>query len=155
HPVRGGHGEAGTPLVQHPRVQVTEWHRDDEPGRAQVQREAEHPAERHASRPSVHPSMLRAGRRLRVSSYPCPSLLGMTVDAVAGLVPAEVPEDGRPALPSLSPSRAADFKTCPLLYRFRTIDRLPERPSIDQARGTLVHAVLERLFDLPPGERTP
>src|SRR5947199_5345468 len=56
--------------------------------------------------------------------------------------------------PSLSPSRAADFKTCPLLYRFRTIDRLPERPSVDMARGTLVHAVLERLFDLPAGERT-
>src|ERR671933_2675328 len=61
----------------------------------------------------------------------------------------------RPALPSLAPSRAADFKTCPLLYRFRTIDRLPERPSPDQARGTLVHAVLERLFDLPAAERTP
>src|SRR4051812_49684298 len=57
--------------------------------------------------------------------------------------------------PSLSPSRAADFKTCPLLYRFRSIDRLPEQPSADQLRGTLVHAVLERLFDLPAGERTP
>ena len=57
--------------------------------------------------------------------------------------------------PSLSPSRAADFKTCPLLFRFRTIDRLPEQPSADQARGTLVHAVLERLFDLPAAERTP
>jgi putative RecB family exonuclease len=60
-----------------------------------------------------------------------------------------------PALPSLSPSRAADFKICPLLYRFRTIDRLPEIPTHDQARGTLVHAVLERLFDLPALERTP
>jgi putative RecB family exonuclease len=59
-----------------------------------------------------------------------------------------------PHRPSLSPSRAADFKTCPLLYRFRTIDRLPEQPSFDQARGTLVHAVLERLFDLPAAERT-
>ncbi|MFU8871473.1 PD-(D/E)XK nuclease family protein [Micromonospora sp. SL4-19] len=56
---------------------------------------------------------------------------------------------------SLSPSRAADFKTCPLLYRFRSIDRLPERPTVEQARGTLVHAVLERLFDLPAGARTP
>src|SRR3954464_1228075 len=56
--------------------------------------------------------------------------------------------------PSLSPSRAADFKTCPLLYRFRTIDRIPEQPTADQARGTLVHAVLERLFDLPAAERT-
>lgn len=57
--------------------------------------------------------------------------------------------------PTLSPSRAADFKTCPLLYRFRSIDRLPERPTVDQARGTLVHAVLERLFDLPAARRTP
>src|SRR5690348_3697343 len=60
-----------------------------------------------------------------------------------------------PRRPSLSPSRAADFKTCPLLYRFRSIDRLPEQPTPDQARGTLVHAVLEKLFDLPAEERTP
>ncbi|MFG2102893.1 RecB family exonuclease [Micromonospora echinaurantiaca] len=66
--------------------------------------------------------------------------------------PAEVPAAVRA---SLSPSRAADFKTCPLLYRFRSIDRLPERPTVEQARGTLVHAVLERLFDLPAGGRTP
>ncbi|MEU8228754.1 PD-(D/E)XK nuclease family protein [Actinoplanes sp. NPDC048967] len=57
--------------------------------------------------------------------------------------------------PSLSPSRAADFKTCPLLFRFRTIDRLPEKPTPDQVRGTLVHAVLESLFDMPAAERTP
>ena len=57
--------------------------------------------------------------------------------------------------PSLSPSRAADFMTCPLLFRFRTIDRLPEPPSAAATRGTLVHAVLERLFDLPAAERTP
>ncbi|WP_084265756.1 RecB family exonuclease [Actinomadura macra] len=55
---------------------------------------------------------------------------------------------------SLSPSRAGDFMTCPLLYRFRVIDKLPERPSAAAARGTLVHAVLERLFDLPTGGRT-
>ena len=57
--------------------------------------------------------------------------------------------------PSLSPSRAADFMTCPLLFRFRTIDRLPEPPSHAATRGTLVHAVLERLFDLPAVQRTP
>jgi putative RecB family exonuclease len=56
---------------------------------------------------------------------------------------------------SLSPSRAADFMTCPLLYRFRVIDRLPEAPSPAMARGTLVHAVLERLFDEPPVGRSP
>ena len=60
-----------------------------------------------------------------------------------------------PRRPSLSPSRAADFKTCPLLYRFRTIDRLPERKSLAAVRGTLVHAVLERLYDLPAARRTP
>ncbi|WP_228471580.1 RecB family exonuclease, partial [Streptomyces alkaliphilus] len=54
---------------------------------------------------------------------------------------------------SLSPSRAADFMRCPLLYRFRVIDRLPERPSAAATRGTVVHAVLERVFDAPAGER--
>lgn len=44
---------------------------------------------------------------------------------------------------------------CPMLYRFRVIDRLPEPPSPAAARGTLVHAVLERVFDLPSVERTP
>lgn len=56
---------------------------------------------------------------------------------------------------ALSPSRASDFKQCPLLYRFRVVDRLPEPPSAAAARGTLVHAVLERLFDLPAEQRTP
>jgi putative RecB family exonuclease len=74
----------------------------------------------------------------------------MTTEAVV----TEGVEAEGPVYPTLSPSRAADFKTCPLLYRFRTIDRLPERPSADQLRGTLVHAVLERLFDLPAADRT-
>ncbi|MGH3821524.1 MAG: RecB family exonuclease [Pseudonocardiaceae bacterium] len=55
--------------------------------------------------------------------------------------------------PALSPSRAADFKQCPLLYRFRVVDRLPETPSRLQVRGTVVHAALERLFALPPDRR--
>ncbi|MGH3935651.1 MAG: RecB family exonuclease [Pseudonocardiaceae bacterium] len=57
--------------------------------------------------------------------------------------------------PALSPSRAADFKQCPLLYRFRAVDRLPETPSRVQVRGTVVHAVLERLFALTPDQRAP
>ncbi len=59
-----------------------------------------------------------------------------------------------PRRAALSPSRINDFKQCPLLFRFRSVDRLPERPSSAAARGTLVHAVLERLFDLPRAERT-
>jgi putative RecB family exonuclease len=72
--------------------------------------------------------------------------------------PAELrstPVDGDRVLGALSPSRASDFMTCPLMYRFRTIDRLPEEPSPDALRGTLVHKVLEDLFDLPSGDRTP
>ncbi len=72
--------------------------------------------------------------------------------------PAQVrstPVDGVDVLGAISPSRAGDFLTCPLLYRFRTIDRLPEPPSPDAARGTVVHKVLENLFDLPALERTP
>ena len=90
----------------------------------------------------------------------------MTVDSVelpAAVDPAaKDPADGTPATlvdsrlrASLSPSRAGDFKTCPLLYRLRSIDRIPEPATADQARGTLVHAVLERLFDLDAAERTP
>jgi putative RecB family exonuclease len=55
---------------------------------------------------------------------------------------------------SLSPSRALDFQSCPLLYRFRVIDRLPEPPSPAAVRGTLVHSVLEALYDLPAERRT-
>jgi putative RecB family exonuclease len=45
--------------------------------------------------------------------------------------------------------------TCPLMFRFRTIDRLPETSSVDAVRGTVVHKVLEDLFDLPALQRTP
>ena len=66
------------------------------------------------------------------------------------------PADAGPSvLGSLSPSRASDFRTCPLMYRLRTVDRLPEVPSADALRGTVVHKVLEDLFDLPAAHRTP
>src|SRR5438445_7385363 len=57
--------------------------------------------------------------------------------------------------PALSPSRASDFKQCPLLYRFRAIDRLPEPSSTAQVRGSVVHAALEQLYALPAAERGP
>ncbi|WP_280456712.1 RecB family exonuclease [Nocardia carnea] len=61
----------------------------------------------------------------------------------------------RPARPALSPSRAADFKQCPLKYRLRAIDRIPEPPTRQAVRGTVVHAVLEDLYALPAAEREP
>lgn len=77
------------------------------------------------------------------------------LDSPAAAAPGTPGPDG-PAVPigSLSPSRAADFKACPLMYRLRTIDRLPEPPSSAATRGTMVHAVLESLFDQPAAERT-
>jgi putative RecB family exonuclease len=80
-------------------------------------------------------------------------------DAEAAEKPVRVrtgtPVDGVEVLGALSPSRAADFRSCPLLYRFRTIDRLPEPASPAAVRGTVVHRVLEQLFDLPSPARTP
>lgn len=67
-------------------------------------------------------------------------------------VPTQPIERRRPAL---SPSRASDFKQCPLLYRLRAIDRLPEPPSTAQLRGSVVHAALEQLYALPADERVP
>lgn len=55
---------------------------------------------------------------------------------------------------ALSPSRASDYKQCPLLYRFRAIDRLPEPKTEAQVKGTLVHAVLEHTHQAPRDERT-
>lgn len=85
-------------------------------------------------------------------------------DRAAGPEPTESPlpdgdappsaEESKP-LANLSPSRASDFKTCPQLYKFRHVDKLPSIPTPAQARGTAVHLALERLFLLPAAERHP
>lgn len=77
-----------------------------------------------------------------------------TAGIVATDTEAPAPAERR-SVPGLSPSRANDFLQCPLLFRLRVVDRLPEPASPAAARGTLVHAVLERLYDLPAGQRTP
>lgn len=83
----------------------------------------------------------------------------MTAVELAGILaetsdPAQSSEREQARPWALSPSRAGDFMTCPLLYRLRVIDRLPEPSSPVTTRGTLVHGVLERLFDSPAPERT-
>ena len=61
----------------------------------------------------------------------------------------------RPPRPlALSASRASDYRRCPLLYRLRAIDRIPEPSTIAQVKGTLVHAVLEDLHRQDRAERT-
>jgi putative RecB family exonuclease len=54
----------------------------------------------------------------------------------------------------LSPSRVNDFSNCPLLYKCRIIDQIPESPNLDAERGTLVHTVLHDLFESPAHQRT-
>ena len=63
------------------------------------------------------------------------------------------PEVAKPKI-SLSPTRANDFQSCPLAYRYKTIDKFPEPKTSAPVRGTLVHSVLEKLFDKAPAQRT-
>lgn len=71
------------------------------------------------------------------------------------MIPIVTVELDQPRLETLSPSRAGDFKTCPQLFKFRAIDKIPEPPSVHQARGTTAHIALQRLFDDDIEERTP
>lgn len=56
--------------------------------------------------------------------------------------------------PALSVSRMSDYLSCPLKFRYCTIDRIEEPPSSAATKGTLVHSVLEHLYDLPAHART-
>lgn len=58
----------------------------------------------------------------------------------------------RPA--ALSPSSTREYLQCPLKFRYSVVDRIPQPPTLATIRGTLVHAVLEHLFDLPGKDRT-
>ena len=55
----------------------------------------------------------------------------------------------------LSPSAVSEYENCPQLYKYRKIDKLPEPPSLDAERGTLIHTILQDLFEFPSQERTP
>lgn len=59
-----------------------------------------------------------------------------------------------PVPTSLSPSRVDSFLSCPLAFRFASIERLPEPPSPHTTKGSLVHRALEMLFTLPATQRT-
>jgi putative RecB family exonuclease len=54
---------------------------------------------------------------------------------------------------SLSPSRVEKFTSCPLAFRFASIEKLPEPPSIHATRGSLVHRALEIAYSHPAPAR--
>jgi len=56
---------------------------------------------------------------------------------------------------SLSPSRVERFTSCPLAFRFASIEKLPEPPTIHTTRGSLVHRALELAYIHPAAQRTP
>ncbi|MGH9292964.1 MAG: RecB family exonuclease [Acidimicrobiales bacterium] len=47
---------------------------------------------------------------------------------------------------TLTPSKISAFTSCPLSFRFSVVEHLPEVPSIQAVKGTLVHRALELLF---------
>ncbi len=55
---------------------------------------------------------------------------------------------------NLSPSRVESFLSCPLSFRFSSIEKLPDLPSVAATRGSLVHRALELLFVRPAADRT-
>ena len=56
---------------------------------------------------------------------------------------------------SLSPSRVEAFTSCPMLFRFVSIEKIDDPPSIHTTRGSLVHRALELAFSHPAPDRTP
>lgn len=99
--------------------------------------------------PHGHPSRL---------SQPPRTMPGMDATATldptqAGPPPAATPRWSVPT--SLSPSRVEAFLSCPLAFRFASIERLPDPPTVATTRGSMVHRSLELLFLEPPAARTP
>lgn len=69
-------------------------------------------------------------------------------------IPETTPNEPHRGKLALSPSRAADYRQCPLKYRLRSIDRITEPPTVAMVKGTLVHAVLEEMHGKERAERT-
>jgi putative RecB family exonuclease len=55
---------------------------------------------------------------------------------------------------SISPSKVGTFTDCPRLFKYQSIDRLEQPPTIWTLKGNLVHAALEGLFSVEPALRT-
>lgn len=56
---------------------------------------------------------------------------------------------------SLTPSKVSTFKECALAFRLSAIDKLPEPPTVQAFKGTVVHRALELLmWEEPQGSRS-
>ena len=55
---------------------------------------------------------------------------------------------------SLSPSRLADFQSCPRKYQHASVERIPQPASYASAKGRFVHYIFEHLLALEPPLRS-
>lgn len=55
---------------------------------------------------------------------------------------------------SLSPTSAKEFLVCPQSYFFQYILGIKQPPNEALVKGTMCHAALQKIFDVPPPERT-
>jgi putative RecB family exonuclease len=77
------------------------------------------------------------------------------VETPSAPVVTPMPTVGYPVPTSLSPSRVSAFTSCPMQFRFSSIERLPEPPGVATTKGSVVHRALELLFVRPAAQRTP
>ena len=92
----------------------------------------------------------------RTSGYPVRTVADMTETATPSAPSSPPgPEPVWPVPSSLSPSRVSSFTSCPMQFRFSSVQRLPEPPGVAATRGSVVHRALELLFELPNDDRTP
>lgn len=54
----------------------------------------------------------------------------------------------------LSPSRLADFETCPRKYQYSAVEKIKQPASYASAKGRFIHSILEYLFKEAPEDRT-
>ncbi len=74
---------------------------------------------------------------------------------MADMTDIAVPAPTYPVPMSLSPSRVSSFTSCPMQFRFSSIQKLPEPPGVATTKGTIGHRALELLFVRRAADRTP
>jgi len=74
---------------------------------------------------------------------------------MADMTVTAVPAPTYPVPMSLSPSRVSSFTSCPMQFRFSSIQKLPEPPGVATTKGTIGHRALELLFVRRAADRTP
>jgi putative RecB family exonuclease len=74
---------------------------------------------------------------------------------MADMTDTAAPAPSFPVPMSLSPSRVSSFTSCPMQFRFSSIEKLPEPPGVATTKGTIVHRALELLFVRRAADRTP